>query len=34
MLYHFYGDTTDLYTKVLERTPILYGKGRLSMKTL
>jgi hypothetical protein len=22
MLYHFYGGATDLYTKVLERTPV------------
>jgi hypothetical protein len=22
MLYHFYGNTTDIYTKVLERTPV------------
>jgi hypothetical protein len=34
MLYHFYGNTTDLYTKALERTPALYGKGQLSMKIL
>jgi hypothetical protein len=34
MLYHFYGNTTDLYTKVLERTPVLYGKVQLSMKSL
>jgi hypothetical protein len=34
MLYHFYGNTTDLYTEVLERTPALYDKGQLSVKTL
>jgi hypothetical protein len=34
MLYHFYGNTTDLYTKILERTPVLYSKGQLSMKSL
>lgn len=33
-LYHFYANTTALYTKVLERKPVLYGKGQLSMKTL
>jgi hypothetical protein len=27
MLYHFYGNTTYLYTKRLERTPTIYGKG-------
>jgi hypothetical protein len=31
---HFYGNTTDLYTKVLERTPVLYSKGQLSRKIL
>jgi hypothetical protein len=34
MRYYFYENTTDLYTKVLERTLVFYGKGQLSMKTL
>jgi hypothetical protein len=34
MKYHFYGNTTDLYTNVLERTPVLYSKGQLSIKIL
>jgi hypothetical protein len=34
MKYHFYGNTTDLYASVLERTPILYSKGQLSVKIL
>ena len=32
--YYFYGNTTDLCTKVLERTPVLYSKGQLSVKIL
>jgi hypothetical protein len=27
MQYNFYGNTTDLYTNVLERAPVLYSKG-------
>jgi hypothetical protein len=34
MKYHFYENTTDLYTNVLERTPVLYSKGQLSIKIL
>jgi hypothetical protein len=34
MKYHFYGIATDLYTNALERTPALYSKGQLSMKSL
>ena len=31
MNYQFYGNTTDLYTNVLERTPVLYSRGQLSI---
>jgi hypothetical protein len=34
MKYHFYGNTTDLYTNVLERTPLLYDRGQLSIRIL
>jgi hypothetical protein len=34
MQQHFYGNTIDLYNKVLERKPVLYGKGQLFMKSL
>jgi phage tail protein X len=34
MSYYFYGNTTDLYTTVLERMTVLYDKGQLFMKGL
>jgi hypothetical protein len=34
MSYRFYGNTTNLYTTMLERIPVLYDKGQLSMKGL
>jgi len=32
--YHFYGNTTDLYINVLERTPVLYNRGQLFIRIL
>jgi hypothetical protein len=34
MKYHFYGNAADLYTNVLERTPVLYSRGQLSIEIL
>jgi hypothetical protein len=34
MKYHFYGNTTDLYTNVLERTPVIYNREQLSIRIL